>query len=109
MLRRTAASIHRLGKIEARLLGPGRVSATPAAIAAALSVASRRNNISMRHRLSVTTLPSVRIAVAEAVAAVLTVAAVEARLLPAVAEEVVAVAAQEPETRVRIYRRMAKK
>jgi hypothetical protein len=83
------ASIHRLGKIEVRPTGLGPVSAIPTAIAAigaAVTVASR-NNITVRHPRSITTLPSVRtvVVVVEA-AAVLTVAAVEVRLLPAMAE-----------------------
>jgi hypothetical protein len=85
MLRRTAASIRRLGKMEARRPGPGRV----AAIVEPLNVASR-NNTTTRHPRSITTLPSVRTAVVAE--AVLTVVA-GAVLLPATAEVVVAVEA----------------
>jgi hypothetical protein len=90
MLRRTAASIRRLGKMEARRPGPGRVSATPAAIAAAVVNVASRNNTTTRHPRSITTLPSVRTAVVAE--AVLTVVA-GAVLLPATAEVVVAVEA----------------
>jgi hypothetical protein len=56
-------------------------------IAAALNAASR-NNITARHPRSITTLPSVRTSVVAE--AVLTMAAGEVRLLPAIAEVVAA-------------------
>jgi hypothetical protein len=76
----------------ARRRARGRVSAIPAAIAAAVNGANRSNNISMRHPRSITTLRSVPIKVA--VEAVLTAAGVgEVRLRPATAEVVAAEAA----------------